>query len=301
MHRPREFLIQKVVNQPLAIDAAHTFESRANDLDGKMRFATIWRTCMARVQVRLVRDFDTQGLQAAGKFGANPVCHGHRIVLQFGWKPELAIPPNRCQRGSLPVQVRPAILGACARLTAYQLASHGHRTPESARFRAAAAAGEHRAPRSRENLGEYFWFCLDHVREYNKSWNYCRGMDETQIEREIRNDTVWRRPTWPLGPNPAAAQRRFEAEWRTHGFGFAGADEGSHNGAAGTEPGGTPEQEALRCMDLVPPVTLTQLKTRYKELVKQFHPDANGGDKAAEERLKDINDAYTTLRRFLTA
>ena len=54
-------------------------------------------------------------------------------------------------------------------------------------------------------------------------------------------------------------------------------------------------------MELAPPVSLTQLKARYKELVKQFHPDANGGDRSAEERLKDINDAYTTLRRFLTA
>lgn len=163
------------------------------------------------------------------------------------------------------------------------------------------AAGEHRAPRSRDNLAEFYWFCLEHVREYNKSWNYCRGMNEQQIELEIRNDTVWRRPTWPLGPRTAAAQRRFEAEWRTHGFGFRPDDGASRNGSDGRTGPGTAEQKALRCMDLWPPVNLTQLKARYKELVKQFHPDANGGDKAAEERLKDINDAYRTLRRFLAA
>jgi hypothetical protein len=162
------------------------------------------------------------------------------------------------------------------------------------------AAGEHRAPRSRENLNEFYWFCLEHVREYNRSWNYCRGLNERQIEREIRNDTVWRRPTWPLGPQ-TAAQRRFEAEWYAHGFGFRPDDDAFRQGdGEGTAPG-TAEHMALRCMDLVPPVTLTQLKARYKELVKQFHPDANGGDKAAEERLKDINDAYRTLRRFLAA
>ena len=56
---------------------------------------------------------------------------------------------------------------------------------------------------------------------------------------------------------------------------------------------------AFRTMGLVPPVTLTHLKTRYKELVKRHHPDVNGGDNSAEERLKDINEAYTTLKKSL--
>jgi curved DNA-binding protein CbpA len=48
--------------------------------------------------------------------------------------------------------------------------------------------------------------------------------------------------------------------------------------------------------DLAPPVTFAGLKSRYKELVKAHHPDAHGGDRAAEERLKVINQAYTTLK-----
>ena len=59
-------------------------------------------------------------------------------------------------------------------------------------------AAEYPAPKSRDRLDEYHWFCLEHVREYNKSWNFCDGMNE-EIESEIREDTVWRRPTWPLG------------------------------------------------------------------------------------------------------
>ena len=164
-----------------------------------------------------------------------------------------------------------------------------------------AAAGEHRAPRSRDHLEEFYWFCLDHVREYNRLWNYCSGMSEQQIELEIRQDTVWRRPTWPLGANAATAKRKFERAWYAHGFGFQDDLEGHGNGRSSDGPQDTPEQKALRCMELVPPVSLTQLKARYKELVKQLHPDANGGDKSAEEQLKTINDAYTTLKRFLTA
>ena len=52
------------------------------------------------------------------------------------------------------------------------------------------ALAEYRAPKSRDRLDEYYWFCLEHVREYNKSWNFCDGMNEEQIESEIREDTV---------------------------------------------------------------------------------------------------------------
>ncbi|MDA0786049.1 MAG: J domain-containing protein, partial [Proteobacteria bacterium] len=61
------------------------------------------------------------------------------------------------------------------------------------------------------------------------------------------------------------------------------------------------EQEALAILDLPPEVTLVELKSRYKILVKRHHPDANGGDRQAEERLKAINRAYSTLRKRLAA
>ena len=48
-------------------------------------------------------------------------------------------------------------------------------------------------------------------------------------------------------------------------------------------------------MELTQPVTPEAIKRRYKELVKKHHPDANGGDKQAEERFKAINQAYATL------
>ena len=62
-----------------------------------------------------------------------------------------------------------------------------------------AGAGEYRAPKGRERLQEYFWFCLDHVRQYNLSWNYFEGMNEREIEYIRRRDTIWERPTWRLG------------------------------------------------------------------------------------------------------
>ena len=58
--------------------------------------------------------------------------------------------------------------------------------------------GEYRAPKSRVMLNEYFYFCLDHIKEYNKSWDFYKGMSVEQIENSMRSDTFWDRPSWPL-------------------------------------------------------------------------------------------------------
>ena len=63
----------------------------------------------------------------------------------------------------------------------------------------------------------------------------------------------------------------------------------------------TAEERALLVLELQAPVTVAVVKSRYKELVKRHHPDANGGDKAAEERFKDINEAYRTVMGALAS
>jgi curved DNA-binding protein CbpA len=160
-------------------------------------------------------------------------------------------------------------------------------------------AGEYRAPRSRQRLDDYYWFCLEHVREYNRSWNYYAGMSDAEVEADLRRSTTWERPTWRFGAGEAG--RRSQAYRRVNDpFGFFD-DESEQESRGGTTrpPSESPEGRAFAVMGLEPPLTLDQLKRRYKELVKKHHPDANGGDRGAEERLKSINEAYTTLRRFL--
>jgi hypothetical protein len=164
-----------------------------------------------------------------------------------------------------------------------------------------AAGGDFRAPRSRLELNSYFWFCLEHVRAYNVAWNYYAGMSEAEIEAEIRRDTVWQRPSWRLGERHGPGPRI-----RDH-FGFYAGNAPERggrreNGHAGGHAGGaaarvaSARDQALAVFDLEPPLTPVRLKARYKILVKQHHPDAHGGDKAAEEKLKIINQAYATLK-----
>jgi len=161
-------------------------------------------------------------------------------------------------------------------------------------------AGEHRAPKSRDRLTDYYWFCLEHVRAYNKAWDYFQGLDSAGIETVIRQDTVWERPTWPLGSwgldKPVNGRRipLEEAIDRALGLGDDRPRRDPRDPQWQLLSG--PERTALAELDLGTPVTLHEVKLRYKYLVKKLHPDANGNDRKAEDRLKRVNAAYGRLK-----
>jgi hypothetical protein len=154
-----------------------------------------------------------------------------------------------------------------------------------------AAEGLYRAPKSREKMNDYYWFCLEHVRDYNRAWDYYAGMSASEIEAIVRRDTVWERPTWPLGRWPAG-HRIFGAEFIPDDIDILGE---RRRAEAQARPK-TKMEQALAELALAPGASMAEIKRRYKTLAKQLHPDANGGDKAAEERLKAVNLAYSTLK-----
>jgi hypothetical protein len=161
--------------------------------------------------------------------------------------------------------------------------------------------GLYKAPKSREQLNEYFWFCMDHIRAYNRSWNYYRGMDELELEAEIRNDTVWRRPTWPMGGKPKAPRHPGNGPGFDDPFGVFDDTGPGAEARPERETYDASVRRSFRIMEITPPTTLTELKSRYKELVKKLHPDVNGGDPVAEDRLKEINLAYAALKKVVPA
>lgn len=156
--------------------------------------------------------------------------------------------------------------------------------------------GEYRAPKSRDRLDEYHWFCLEHVRAYNAQWNYYAGLDDEDVEEAVRADICWGRPTWRLGGGTArafarAARGGFRDDFKVF------ADQSEDADVEHVPPAERPAiRRSLRVLDLDWPATFDDVRIRYKELVKQLHPDANGGDTHAEERLKRVNQAYSVLK-----
>jgi DnaJ domain len=159
-----------------------------------------------------------------------------------------------------------------------------------------AQPGNCRVPKSRENLSDYLFLCTAHARAHNESWDFFKGMGDTDVEKFREEAMFGHRPTWPMGKR-TARHRTGQGPLHIHD-GHAVFEEDDQNGQPRR-----PERQltrlqvmAMDTLQLAHNATLIEIKARYKELVKRFHPDANGGDRGAEERLKQVIKAYGVLR-----
>jgi len=165
--------------------------------------------------------------------------------------------------------------------------------------------GPYRAPQGRGREGQYFHFCLDHVRAYNASYNYFKDMTDEAVAAYQKADLYGHRPTWRMGVNggPADPGERlrgaFDEADINDPFGLFGRRgfPASAREAKPAEPRvGNATRKALDTLGLEPGADKAAMKARYKELVKRLHPDANGGDRSCEDQLRAIINAYNYLR-----
>jgi curved DNA-binding protein CbpA len=157
--------------------------------------------------------------------------------------------------------------------------------------------GEYRAPKSREP-GDYYWFCLKHVAEYNKSWNYYDGMSSDEVEAENRRDEVWQTRTFKFGLSleGAAREGRLDDPLEIYAKYMKG---GSRPAAAKPVRKFTREETAaLKLFELNWPFAQKDVKARYKRLARAHHPDMNSGSKESEEKFKDVALAYAVLLKM---
>lgn len=153
--------------------------------------------------------------------------------------------------------------------------------------------GNFRAPRSRNNLREYQWFCEPHIKEFNKNWNYFEGMTQDEIYEYQRDATTGHRPTWRVDQLGKNADRKMEEAFHRM-FGEGGG--GSRNfSATHSAPISARNRDALAALDLEHPSDKASIKAQYRELVKKYHPDVNHGNAQAEEIFKKITLAYDQL------
>jgi hypothetical protein len=174
--------------------------------------------------------------------------------------------------------------------------------------------GLYRAPKGHRAEGEYHNFCLEHVRHYNTAFNFFAGMSSEDIEAQMHQTNGAGRPDWASGSRPGArftnptgqyarrpqtrkaeANRRFADPLHIWAR-YQRAQTLNPNQAQHERPLHEPDRRALETLGFTSRAKAEEIKKAYKSLVKIHHPDANGGDKSSEDRLRSIIAAYTHLK-----
>jgi len=164
----------------------------------------------------------------------------------------------------------------------------------------------------------WLWFCMKHVKMYNKKWDYFSNMSHDEVSEAWRNDITWERPSWPMGwihrqrhnrdnhksfSKNKQGQGQFDDPFgffkETYGYGAgAGSGSGSRKPYSGRKFNNE-EINALKVMGLQPNFTADDLYTKYRSLAKKFHPDVCKDAMGSEEKIKQINIAYNLLKNKL--
>ena len=157
--------------------------------------------------------------------------------------------------------------------------------------------GEYFAPKSPNNSEKYI-FCLEHIKAYNKRWNYFAGKSQKEIYDFQKNDYFEGKPTRPFSKGSASKikfQFRFffdkpELKFKKKTKGFENPTNYSFNKQI---------QDALKTFNLDHNIDEEKLKKKYKTLVKKYHPDVKNNLINKDMKIKEINKAYKILQKFL--
>ncbi|MBU1175067.1 MAG: DnaJ domain-containing protein [Alphaproteobacteria bacterium] len=171
--------------------------------------------------------------------------------------------------------------------------------------------GPYKAPKGWRAAGEFHHFCIEHVRLYNQTFDFFEGAGTDKIDEMSRKAAATgERPTWETlsarqpGARPRSGDRRHDYSGKKiHDPLNLFARLARRKGTAGAEPSkpqrslAEPDRRALETLGLDGMRPTSEIKKAYKDLVKTHHPDANGGSKASEDRLRAVIMAYTHLKQ----
>lgn len=158
-------------------------------------------------------------------------------------------------------------------------------------------AGKFRAPKAPDVLDDFFWFCQEHVREYNLKWNFFDGKTEAEMNAQMSDDKVWERRTKDMRDPEARAWSRLGIEDAHQVLGDnATRNPGKAGGATAGRRLPPTERRAVEILDARDNSTKPELRKAYKALIKVLHPDMNGGDRSQEEQLQEVMWAWEQLK-----
>ena len=157
--------------------------------------------------------------------------------------------------------------------------------------------GQYRAPKSPDDLDEFYWFCKTHVREYNLKWNFFQGQTEEEFAAQVDKDRVWERETKPFAANgdEARAWSRLGID-DPHQILGENATRNPGRSITGTRKLPPTERRALDILEAKDHWTKAEIRKSYKALIKVLHPDMNGGDRGHEEQLGEVVWAWDQIK-----
>ena len=153
--------------------------------------------------------------------------------------------------------------------------------------------GKFKAPVEKDNSKKYKWLCEEHIKIFNKSWDYFEGMTQTEFEDFLRSDLTWHRPTQQFG----SSDNFFNILWNNAlGDKFNIFKEDKFYNRLKYKKLNEKDKDAFKIMGLELDADWTDIQKKFKILVKKFHPDKNSGSKQFEDKLKKITLAYSHLK-----
>ena len=153
--------------------------------------------------------------------------------------------------------------------------------------------GEYKAPVEKDNSKEYRLLCLDHVKEFNKNWNYFSGMTDSEIYNFLKSDMTWHKPTQSFG----SSDNFFKVLWKNAlNDEYKSLNINQKNSNSINFKFDQNDLKAFNILGLKIGLDWKKIQKKFKILVKKFHPDMNSGNKKFEDKLKVITLAYTQLK-----
>ena len=153
--------------------------------------------------------------------------------------------------------------------------------------------GEYRAPVERDNSKKYRLLCLQHVKEFNKNWNYFKGMNDKEIYNFLKSDLTWHKPTQSF----SSSDNFFNILWNNAlKDGIKNNKYDASNSFSQNINFDNNDLKAFNILNLSVGLKWSEIQAQFKKLVKKFHPDMNAGNKKFEDKLKVITLAYTQLK-----
>lgn len=167
-------------------------------------------------------------------------------------------------------------------------------------------AGEFRAPGVKppgfDGPGDIRWFCLDHVREFNSGYDFFDGMSTEEIMRAQSPIHGWDTHTRAFRPDAGVDDVPRWADFADPLEAISARARGHVNRRrAEMKPQNarfTPdERRALESLGLDSDIDSKTLRMRYTRLLRQYHPDHNGGDHSHTVKLQSVVEAYQLLKK----